>query len=60
MAKKKKTPKTNERHAFDLTILKASHPRVRQLKKDHEPELHGDKFWGSSYLLMDFLEHSWQ
>ena len=57
MAKKKKTPKTNERHAFDVTILKASHPRIRQLKKDHEPELHGDKFWGSSYLLMDFLEH---
>jgi len=57
MAKKKKTPKTHERHAFGLSILKASHPRIRQLKKDHEPELHGDKFWGSSYLLMDFLQH---
>ncbi len=53
--KKKKGTKSTERHAFGLTILKASHPRVRALKQDHEPDIHGHKFWASSYLIMDYL-----
>jgi predicted nicotinamide N-methyase len=57
MGKKKKKDKTMQRTAFGLTILKASHPQVRNLKKDYEPEIHGNKFWSSSYLIMDFLQH---
>ncbi|MFH1571906.1 MAG: methyltransferase domain-containing protein [Gemmatimonadota bacterium] len=58
MAKKnkKKGPKSTERHAFGLTILRGSHPRVRALKQDHEPEIHGNKLWNSSYLIMDYLQ----
>ena len=48
--------KSEQRTAFGVTILKPGHPRVRALKKDHEPEIHGDRFWNSSYLIMDFLE----
>ena len=51
----KKGTKAIERHAFGVSILKASHPRVRALKKDHEPDIHGHKFWTSSYLIMDYL-----
>jgi predicted nicotinamide N-methyase len=55
MAKKKSIDKSVERRAYGLTILKAAHPRMRQLKKHHEPSIHGNKFWSSSYLLMDYL-----
>ena len=54
--KKDKNSKSTTRSAFGVTILKANHKRIRALKKDHEPEIHGDKFWNSSYLVMDFLE----
>ena len=47
--------RTTERHAYGLTILKAAHPQVRQLKKRHEPSIHGNKFWNASFLLMDYL-----
>ncbi len=57
MAKKKKGEKTTKREAYGITVLKASHKKVRQLKKEYEPEIHGDKFWNSSWLLMDYLEH---
>lgn len=55
MAKKKSLDKSIERRAYGLTILKAAHPRMRLLKKNHEPSIHGNKFWSSSYLIMDFL-----
>ena len=45
------------RRAFGLKILKAGHPRIRQLKRDgHVAEIHGNKFWNSSYLIMDYLK----
>ena len=56
MAKKKKNTKTTKRHAYGITVLKASHKKVRRLKKDYEPEIHGNKFWTSSWLIMDYLE----
>lgn len=46
----------NTRHAFGLTLLTNSHRDIRQLKKQHpQTELHGNKFWKSSYVLMDYL-----
>lgn len=54
--KKDKKSKTTERHAYDVTILKSNHSRIRALKKDHEPDIHGDKVWNSSFLIMDYLE----
>jgi predicted nicotinamide N-methyase len=56
MAKKKKSAKSNKRQAYGITVLKASHKKVRQLKEIHAPEIHGNKFWTSSWLIMDYLE----
>ena len=55
MAKKKKSDRATQRQAFGLTVLKATDNRIRRLKKDHDPEIHGNKFWNSSWLLMDYL-----
>jgi len=45
------------RQAFGLKILNANHPRIRQLKRDGKvAEIHGNKFWNSSYLIMDYLK----
>lgn len=47
----------NHRRAFGLKILNANHPDVRQLKREgHVAEIHGNKFWNSSYLIMDYLK----
>jgi len=55
--KKKKKDKKTERQAFGITVLKAADKRIRKLKKDHEPAIHGNKFWSSSWAIMDYLEH---
>lgn len=57
MAKTKKSARKTVRQAYGITVLKASHKHVRQLKRQHEPEIHGNKLWNSSWLIMDYLEH---
>jgi len=57
MAKKKKGATKIERQAFGITVLKAADKRVRKLKKKFEPSIHGNKFWNSSWAIMDYLEH---
>jgi len=57
MAKKGKKEKKTERQAFGITVLKAADKRIRKLKKEHEPAIHGNKFWSSSWVIMDYLEH---
>ena len=54
--KKDKGSKTTKRSAFGVTILKSNHSRIRALKKEHEPDIHGDKVWNSSFLIMDYLD----
>ena len=47
----------NYRQAFGLKILNARHPGVRRLKRQgYQPEIHGNKVWRSSYLVMDYLQ----
>lgn len=42
--------------AFGLSILKNAHPEMRKIRREHgSPNIHGNKFWKSSYLLMDYL-----
>ena len=55
MAKKK--DKKTTRQAYGITVLKAAHPRVRERKRKHAPGIHGNKFWNSSWCVMDFLAH---
>jgi len=54
----RKNPKTSkqQRRAKGLTILKRSHPRMRALRRaGHVAEIHGDKLWDSSFLIMKLL-----
>lgn len=46
----------NSRQAFGLNILKNNHPAIRKLQRESETTIHGNKFWGSSYLLMDYFK----
>jgi predicted nicotinamide N-methyase len=42
-------------HYFGLSIPTSQHPAIRRLKKQFTTQLHGNKPWTASYLLMDFL-----
>ncbi len=44
------------RHAFGLTILKNSHPDIRRIRRSTgTPAIHGNKFWKSTFVLIDYL-----
>ena len=44
------------RQAFGLKILNAHHKDVRRLKREgYVAEIHGNKLWNSSFLIMDHL-----
>ena len=48
---------STQRQAFGLKILNAKHHAVRKLKAEgHQAEIHGNKFWNSSFLIMDHLK----
>ena len=48
--------RANSREAFGLTILKNNHRDIRRLRQETgAAEIHGNKFWKSSFLLMDYL-----
>jgi predicted nicotinamide N-methyase len=42
--------------AHGVTVLDMGHPRIRALKRNHAPSMHGHKPWTSSFVTMDFLE----
>ncbi|MYM63563.1 methyltransferase [Pseudomaricurvus sp. HS19] len=47
---------TDSREAFGLQVLKNSHPDIRRIRdKGNYTSLHGNKFWKSTYVLMDYL-----
>lgn len=47
----------NIRNIFGIKLLSAHHKAIRRLKRTHiSPSIHGNKFWGSSYLIMDYLQ----
>ncbi len=61
---KKKSPKKAQKKASEKpTIINELgvqrmtkyHPAIKALKKEYPTSIHGDKFWPSSYLLMDYL-----
>ena len=42
--------------AHGIKVLLSSHPEIRRLKRNNFPTSHGNKFWTSSWLLMDYFE----
>ena len=52
-----KTKKADYRRAYGIDLLLSNHKTIKKLKKEaEEPSIHGNKFWGSSYLIMDYLK----
>jgi predicted nicotinamide N-methyase len=48
--------KAAESEAFGVTVYGSKHPLVTEMLEENPPEIHGDKFWGSTWLLLDHLE----
>ena len=47
----------NQNNAFGLTILKNSHKDIRRIKRQNSiTSLHGNKFWKSTLVLIDYLQ----
>lgn len=46
-----------QRRAYGVKILNSNHPEIRRLKREgNVAEIHGNKFWNSSFLIMDYLK----
>ncbi len=49
--------KPNSRQVFGVQILTNSHPEIKKIRlQTGHPSIHGNKFWKSTYLLMDYLK----
>ncbi len=49
--------RSGSRTAFGVKILNSNHKDIRKIKREgHVAELHGNKFWNSSFLVMDYLK----
>ncbi len=49
--------KPTMRRAYGVKILNSNHKDVRRLKREgYVAEIHGNKFWNTSFLLMDYLK----
>jgi predicted nicotinamide N-methyase len=46
----------NKRRAYGIEVLLSNHRDIRRLKREHFPSSHGNKFWTSSWLLMDYFK----
>ena len=50
-------PAPTQRRANGLTVLSSSDPRMRALRRaGHVAEIHGNKAWKASFLLMEHLK----
>lgn len=57
-----KSPKSSKAKKSEQVIeelgvkrMTSKHPEIKKLKKQYPTSIHGNKFWSSSYLLMDYL-----
>ena len=44
--------------AYGIKVLLSSHPAIRSLKRQFIPSSHGNRFWWSSWLLMDYFKRN--
>jgi predicted nicotinamide N-methyase len=52
----KKNTAQHSNRFFGVELLKSTHPSIKKLKREYPTSIHGNKFWGSSYLLMDYFK----
>lgn len=45
-----------EINAYGIKVLLSPHPAIRRLKRLFTPTSHGNRFWWSSWLLMDYFK----
>lgn len=45
-----------KKRAYGIEVLLSGHGELRRLKRNYIPSCHGNKFWKSSWLLMDYLK----
>ncbi len=52
----KKEQQGNVRDVFGLCVLKSNHADIRRLKRENQAaSIHGNKFWKSTSLMIDYL-----
>ncbi|WP_062059085.1 class I SAM-dependent methyltransferase [Cellvibrio sp. OA-2007] len=51
-------PAKNTFHTYGIWLYTEKSRAIKNLKKEHNPSVHGDKHWDSSYLLMDYFTHN--
>ncbi|MDF1691354.1 MAG: methyltransferase domain-containing protein [Zhongshania sp.] len=52
-------PTSHSQQFYGVTSLLAAHPDMRRLKRrTAATHLHGNKLWGSAYILMDYLQEN--
>jgi 2-polyprenyl-3-methyl-5-hydroxy-6-metoxy-1,4-benzoquinol methylase len=47
-----------ELNAYGIKVLLSPHPAIRRLKRGFRPNSHGNRFWWSSWLLMDYFRRN--
>jgi len=57
MPRLERVPEAHIEYAYGIYLLEPKHRLIRALKKRYKPSIHGHKTWGSSFLLMDYLQH---
>ena len=55
MPKLQQVPEANVEYAYGIYLLSTKHRLIKTLRKRYKPSIHGDRAWGSSFLLMDYL-----
>ena len=48
--------KAPEKDAYGITVYGSHHPLVTELLEEGPPEIHGEKTWKSTWLLLDYLD----
>ncbi|MEM7079432.1 MAG: methyltransferase domain-containing protein [Pseudomonadota bacterium] len=61
MPRIERIPEQHMQLAYGIFLLTPRHRVIKTLRKRYQPSIHGDRTWGSSFLLMDYLcEHGMQ
>ncbi len=58
MPKLTRIPEANLEYAYGIFLLTNKHRLIKRLKKRYQPSVHGHRTWQSSFVLMDYLQHS--
>jgi predicted nicotinamide N-methyase len=57
MPRLERVPEAHIEYAYGIYLLDNKHRLIKALRKRYQPSIHGNKSWGSSFLMMDYLTH---